>query len=458
MVEYSQPNTHKAFHVGHMRNVALGDALVRILEYTGQRVLAVNYIGDVGTHIAKCLWYYQNHRPQDPPAHNRGEWLGELYTAATRLLEDAQGETRLQYEREVSQTLQQLEAQEGPVFALWKETRQWSLDAFQEIYRWLGARFDHDFYESDMTSARRIVEEGLEKGVFARSQGAVGVDLEAYGLGFFLVLKGDGTTLYSTKDLALAEEKFQRFGITTSIYVVGAEQTLHFRQVFKTLDLLGYPQAQASSHLAYGLVMLPEGKMSSRAGNVILFSELRHRLNDFIVSHYLSAHQGDWPQEEIDETCRRVAVAAIRYGMVKQDPAKTITFSLEDWLVAEGDTGVYLCYAYTRVQSILRVVGQIPDPQADFSLLTHETERGLLRELHDFNRVVAQAARLQRPNLLAGALFQLAKAFSRCYAVCSVKNAETPALGQARLAMFAATGRVLGQGLALLGITPPERM
>jgi arginyl-tRNA synthetase len=462
MVEYSQPNTHKAFHVGHMRNVALGDALARILAYNGHPVVAANYIGDVGTHIAKCLWYYLRHRAEfaepEPPAEGRGEWLGKLYTAATLLLEDAPPERRAVYDREVSELLRQLEARQGEPHRLWQETRRWSLEAFDEIYRWLGARFDHVFYESEMELGRQIVDDGLKRGVFVRSQGAVGADLEPYKLGFFLVLKGDGTTLYSTKDLALARIKFRDFGIAQAIYVVGAEQTLHFQQVFKTLELLGEAQARHCRHLAYGLVLLPEGKMSSRAGTIIPFSRLRAEMNAYIYRHYLDAHRGEWPAAEIAETARRIAVAAIRYGMVKQDPAKSIVFNLEDWLVSEGDTGVYLCYAFTRIRSVLRLAGRPPRADADFSLLAQENERSLIRHLHDFNRAVEQAGQTLRPNHIANALFQLCKDFSRAYTTSPVLKAETPALGDARLALFAATGKLLERGLDLIGIVPPERM
>lgn len=459
MIEYSQPNTHKAFHVGHMRNVALGDALARITATLGHKVIAANYIGDVGTHIARCLWFYQRHRGEEPPATERGEWLGQQYTAATRMIEDAPEEQRKAYEREVSETLQQIESGSGPLYELWRETRLWSLDSFAEIYRWLGAHFDEVFYESEMTESRAIVEDGLARGVFQRSQGAVGIDLERYGLGFLLVLKADGTTLYATKDLALARLKFERFGIDRSIYVVGAEQTLHFQQVFKTLELLGYPQAARCTHLAYGLVMLPEGKMSSRAGNVILFSRLRAEMDAYIRSHYLDAHRGDWPEEEIAETARRIAVAAIRYGMVKQDSTRAIVFNMEDWLVSEGDTGTYLCYAYTRIQSVLRnAIGMRVNPRADFALLTQDTERRLIRQLHEFNRAVRQAGEQSRPNLVANFLFQLCKEFSRAYVTSPVLRAETPELAEARLALFTATGRVLERGLSLLGIVPPSRM
>jgi len=459
MVEYSQPNTHKAFHVGHMRNIALGDALVRLFRYNGFDTVAANYIGDVGTHIAKCLWYYQKHRKDDPPGENRGEWLGEIYTVATRLLEDAPEPEREGYEKEVSAVLQDLEAGRGQLYALWRETREWSLESFREIYRWLDARFDQDFFESEMEKpGRDIVQEGLNRGVFVRSRGAVGIDLEPEGLGFFLVLKSDGTTLYATKDLALARIKFERFGIGRSLYVVGVEQTLHFKQVFRTLEKLGYTQAERSHHLAYGLVMLPEGKMSSRAGNVILFSRLRHEMREYILTHYLNAHRGDWTEVEIEETARRIAVAAIRYGMVKQDPSKTIVFNMEDWLQTEGDTGTYLCYAYTRICSVQKQVPQQPNPRADFALLTLPEERALLRELHDFNETVLLAERNLAPNRIAVALFQLCKEFSRAYVTSPVKQAPSEALRDARLALFAATGRLLREGLGLIGIVPPERM
>jgi arginyl-tRNA synthetase len=459
MVEYSQPNTHKAFHVGHMRNVALGDALARIVAYNGSVAVPVNYIGDVGTHIARCLWYYQRHRTEDPPAAGRGEWLGKQYTAATFMIEDASEPQRRVYEAEVSEVLQQLESKSGPIHELWRETRQWSLDAFDEIYSWLGVRFDHLFYESEMTEGRQIVDDGLARGVFQRSRGAVGIDLESYGLGFFLVLKADGTTLYSTKDLALARIKFERYKIDRSLYVVGAEQTLHFQQVFKTLELLGYPQAARCFHLPYGLVMLPEGKMSSRAGNIVTFSRLRSEMDAYIRTHYLDAHKGEWPEEEITETARRIAVAEIRYGMVKQDPGRSIVFNLEDWLVSEGDTGTYLCYAYTRIQSVLRNAdGMRVNAAADFSLLAQETERRLIRQMHEFNRVVRQAGEQMRPNLVATYLFQLCKEFSRAYVTSPVLRAETAALAEARLALFAATGALLEHGLDLIGIVPPGRM
>ncbi|MEC9296449.1 MAG: arginine--tRNA ligase, partial [SAR324 cluster bacterium] len=279
MIEYSQPNTHKGFHVGHMRNVALGDSLTRIYKYNGYDVVGVNYIGDVGAHIAKCLWYFRNHNTETPPQHFRGEWLGELYSQAVKKLDDAEGEEKIKFQQEVSHILQKLEAKDKAFTEEWEMTREWSMQDFHEIYEWLDVNFDHIFYESEVDEeGRKIVIEGEEKGTFERSEGAIGVNLEAEDLGFFMLLKSDGNTLYATKDLALAQRKFDKFGVKRSIYVVGAEQTLHFKQVFATLKRMGYSQVDRCFHLPYALVVLPEGKMSSRAGNIFLFSQLRKEI------------------------------------------------------------------------------------------------------------------------------------------------------------------------------------
>ena len=459
MIEFSQPNTHKGFHVGHLRNVALGDALCRIFRYNGYEVVGANYIGDVGTHIAKCLWYYQRFNEEAPPEQQRGEWLGELYTKATLLLEDAPADQRETYQLEVREILQKLEGGDPDLDTIWQETRQWSLDDFEEIYKWLGVHFDRIFFESEVDDeGKEIVLQGEQGNMFQVSDGAIGIDLEDEKLGFFLLLKSDGTTLYSTKDLALAKRKFEQYGIDRSIYVVGAEQTLHFKQVFATLRKMGYEQAELCHHLPYALVMLPDGKMSSRAGNVILFSQLREKILNSLRTQHFQARQGEWPDAEIEETSRRVAIAALKYGMLAQDPAKNIIFSMEDWLKTEGDTGTYLVYAYVRICSIVRQLGIEPSAEADCSLLVHPNEKALSRRLLDFNRVVWSAGEQFKPSLLAHALYGLARDFSRAYTTCSVKHAETPDLQHARLLLFHGVAETLKQGLDLLGIAPPERL
>ena len=253
--------------------------------------------------------------------------------------------------REVGEVLQALESKTGEMYDLWQQTKEWSMDEFHEIYKWLEARFDHYFFESEVGEAgKQIVLEYLEKGVLVRSEGAVGADLEAYGLPFCLLLKSDGTGLYSTKDIALAQVKFEDFGIDKSVYVVDHSQSLHFQQVFRVLQMMGYQKAELCFHLAYGLVKRPDGKMSSRKGNIILFSELRRQLRQRILDKYLQQFVGQWSDEEIEEAARWVSVATIRYGMLNTDNLNEITFDLEDWVKNTGNTGSYLMYAFARTR------------------------------------------------------------------------------------------------------------
>lgn len=460
MIEYSQPNTHKVFHVGHMRNVALGDSLWRLYEYAGYPVTPVNYIGDEGTHIAKCLWYIQ-HTNAKAPSTGKGEWLGEMYVKATFALEDADEAKKTQYEQEISAILRAIESKSGPMYDLWKETRAWSMDVFNEIYAWLGARFDHVFFESDVSEeSQTIVDEYLKKGVFVEDQGAIGVDLKEQKLGFALLRKRDGNTLYATKDLALARHKFDQFKIDKSIYVVGSEQNLHFRQVFKVLELMGFSQAKDCYHLSYGLVVLPEGKMSSRRGNIIAFAQLKENMSTDL-GKILDKYRGEWSDAEIADTTHRLCVGAIRYGMLSSDPSKEIVFNLSDWLSFEGNTGPYLMYSYARARSILRkaeeVGAQVNVQQLD-QLGVEPEEHDLLWVLYNFNDMVASACETNKPSTLTHYLFDLCKTFNRFHKNVSVMKADTPALRDARLALVDVFATVLKEGMQLLGMTPPERM
>lgn len=584
MIEYSQPNTHKAFHVGHTRNAALGDALVRIFEWNGHDVIAANYIGDEGTHIAKCLWYYENYYHGELPDTNLGEFLGDLYSKATLLLdfslltkvpllniytarvveinrhpsnekwnvltidrgpeqvqvvcggksydvgdvvgyaavgarvagrtitltdkggiksegmicsqkelglsEDGESihvfppntpvgmavaeyyrlgnslpkdESVVQVMRErtagVAGTLKRLEAREPKIDALWQKTKQWSMDEFYKIYDWLGCRFDHYYFESDVGErGKEIVLEYFEKNVLVKSEGAVGADLSEENLPFFLLLKSDGTGLYSTKDIALARDKFDRFQVDRSIYVVDASQSLHFQQVFATLRKMGYQRAKNCYHLAYGLVVLPDGKMSSRAGNVILFSELKQKLDAKIREDFLNKYVGVWSEEEIAQASRAISVATIRYGMLNQDQIKNIVFDLNEWTARSGNTGPYLLYAYARTRSILREVGDLNEADLQWELLTHDAEEVLLNRMSKFAEVIARAQRDYRPNVICHYLYQLCKDFSRMYDQCSVLRAESKNLKMTRAYLIDAFGQLLKKGLELLGIQTLDRM
>ncbi len=459
MIEYSQPNTHKVFHVGHMRNVALGDSLGRLYEACGYPVIMANYIGDEGAHIAKCLWYIEKQGAK-VPSEGRGVWLGDMYVGADKALEAATPEELVQFQKEISLVLRDIESKAGPRYDFWRESRQWSLDDFNDIYQWIGARFDHVFCESEVSEeSQKIVDEFLAKGVFVASDGAIGLDLKEEKLGFVIVRKSDGNTTYATKDLALAGRKFTQFAVEKSIYVVASEQNLHFKQVFRTLEKMGFAQAKNCFHLSYGMVVLPDGKMSSRKGNTITFSDLREKLSAELDKN-LEKYRGEWPEEEIDRIRQRLAVGAIRYGMICSDPVKDIVFDLQDWLSFEGNTGPYLMYSYARTQSILRKAQEqnLSPSESDLTELRTPEERELLRFLNDLNPVILASCEQNKPSLLCHHLFDMCKVYNRLLANNSVLRAETEQLRGARLALLDAFSHALKAGLALLGIVPPERM
>jgi len=465
MVEYSQPNTHKEFHVGHLRNVCLGSALVKLFRYCGYNVTAANYFGDEGAHIAKCLWMMQKLGKNPSAQDDKGAWLGEIYVSATKSLDELKGDELAAAEKEISAVLAGIESKNGPWFELWKKTRTWSLDAFKSIYDWMGAEFDRDFFESEVSEeSQSIVEEYLKKGVFKVDQGAVGIDLSEHKLGFMLARKRDGNTLYATKDLALARRKFDEFKIDRSIYVVASEQNHHFKQVFKTLELMGFAQASKCFHLSYGMVVLPDGKMSSRVGNTVPFMKLK----DSILAELhqiLAKYKNEWSGAEIQETAKRLCVGALKYGMLHADPTREIVFDIKDWLSFEGNTGPYLMYSYARTMSIIRKAEDSgPKPwtaqeaaSAKFNL-TAASEQELLRFVYDFNTVVQDATEQCRPSHLTTHLYYMCKAFNRFYSDVPVLKAESEEIIRMRLSLILAFALTLKQGLALVGITPPERM
>jgi arginyl-tRNA synthetase len=486
MVEYSQPNTHKAFHVGHMRNLSLGDALVRLLRSDGYEVVAANYLGDVGAHIAKCLWWYLDvldEAQRQPPAVAKGEWLGELYSAASNRLAELEeaakrGDAEAQAELAAAKTrtteiLQKLEARDPEMTAIWDRTRAWSIEEFDEIYRWSLVEFDRVFCESEVDEpSHRIVDEFFAKGVFVESDGAIGIfNEEVKHMPFFMLRKRDGTSLYATKDLALARLKFEEYGVDRSIYVVDSRQSDHFRHVFLTLDKMGFPQASRCEHVGYEMVELPEGPMSTRTGTVILFRALRERMLAHLESQYLDKYRGEWSDAEIAEVAHFLALGAIKYGMLGRDVNQKIVFDLEAWLELEGNTGPYIQYSTARLGSILRK-GQergkalVPSllqggdaTAAVTSALGQPEERELVLALSGLRSAVHQAAATLRPSTLCTYLHNLAKAVNRFSTSknCRVIQSEGELL-QARLLLVAAAHGALRWGLMRLGIPAPTRM
>lgn len=462
MIEFSQPNTHKELHVGHMRNLCLGDTLIKLLKFSGQDILSSTFPGDVGTHVAKCLWYMKYHNKEAVPAQGKGEWLGRMYSTANNKLENEKGTPQEDINRgQLTEILKQLEHKKGEFYDLWKETREWSIQLMKSVYDWANVEFDMWYWESDVDSASvELVKDLYKKGQLIQSQGAIGMDLTSENLGFCMLLKSDGTGLYASKDLELARRKFTDYKIEKSIYVVDLRQALHFQQVFRVLEKIGFEQAQNCYHLQYNFVELPDGAMSSRKGNIVPLSELVRQMEAKITTDYLTRYKGEWPDSEITETATKIAQGAIKYGMLKQDPGKKIVFEMTEWLKLDGESGPFIQYSYARINSLIQKIGmkEKPGSLVAWDSMAEKPERDLVQFLSYFHHYVYLSAENYKPSTLCGYLYDLAKRFNYFYHECPIAQAPTEPLKEARIHLARATGLVLEQGLALLGIPVPQRM
>ncbi len=460
MIEYSQPNTHKEMHVGHMRNLCLGNALVELHKYTGHEIRPVTYPGDMGTHVAKCLWYLKTKYKGEIPSENKGAWLGKMYSEGNILLEDELGgPNEEQNRKELTDILKQLEKGEGEYFDLWKETKQWSIDLMNEAYSWADVKFDRWFFESEVdTESLNLAKKLYADGVLVESEGAIGMDLKNENLGFCLLIKSDGNGLYATKDVELARRKFEEFGIEKSIYVVDNRQTLHFKQVFKVLEKIGFEQVNNCYHLPYEMVELTDGAMSSRKGNVVPLMDLIKQMESTITQNYLEKYRGDWSDEEIKEVARIVANGAIKYGMIRVDNNRKIVFEMGEWLKLDGETGPYLQYVCARINSLLKKQDYNINDKINWSSLIKDEELALMIKISKFNDICVNACEGHKTNLLTSYLYELGKLFNSFYAECSIANAESDEIKKARMALSNSTYKIMKQGLANLGIPTPERM
>jgi len=445
IMDVFQPNPFKPFHIGHIRNAALGESIRRILEFCGKKTIAVSYMGDVGTHVAKWLWYFNKFYKEEIPKENVSKWAGEVYAEATRKVNE-----KKEYEEEVKELNKKLDDRDPEIMKTWKKIRELCLEDFWKIKKELDVHLDDSFYESEVEElGRKIVQELVKEGKAKISEGAPVADLEKHGLGTFLLLKSDGTTLYSTKDFGLAELKRKKHKFDKSVFIVAAEQDLYFKQLFKTMELFKIPGWDKSVHISYGLVVLKKGKMSSRYGTVILYEDLR---NEMIkrVSEILK----DSDIENKEEVIKKVAFSAIKFPMLNIDNKKTIKFDWEQALDFEGKSGPYLQYSYVRAVNILK---KAELKKYDASLLKEDIEIELIKKIAKFPNIIKQSADQYSPNILTNYLFELSQDFNTFYQSLPVLKSKED-LKNARLKLVQSVKIVLGTGLKLLGIAILEKM
>lgn len=447
MVEFSQANTHKAFHVGHVRGTSLGESLAIILEFDGNEVIRANYQGDTGMHVAKWVWCYKKYHYKEKLKEDEA-WIAGIYVDAIKRLSENQ-----EFQAEVDEINRKLEVREDKELnKLWKKTRKLCLNSLEKIYKELNTRFDEYFFESQVEKrGKEISGELVKKGIAAISDGAIIIDLKEYNLGVWVLLRKDGTVLYSAKDVALAEEKFSKYKIDASIYVVGKEQEHHFHQLFKTLELIKFKQAKKCYYVPVSLVKLPWGKMSSRTGDNILYSQFKEELLEAATEEIKSRFKLN--EKELEERALAVAIAAMKYSMLKQHPNKEIIFDKKEAMRFEGDSGPYLLYSYARAASIIRKAGS--SKKSVTALKLSEKEISLIKRIDEFNEKVHQSAENLNPSIIANYAFKLAQAFNEFYVTCKVIGSEEEAF---RLKIVGAFRITLKNALTLLGINVVERM
>ena len=479
MVEYSSPNTNKPLHLGHIRNNLLGWSVSRILEAAGTEVVIANLVNDRGIHICKSMvaWLrYGNGATPDSTGQKGDHFVGDYYVRYDKAYRDevkaleAKGLSEDDAKKqapillEAQELLRKWEAGDQETRALWATMNAWVYKGFDETYTALGIHFDKIYYESETyLLGKKIVEDGLARGVLTRHpDGSVWVDLRDEGLDEKLLLRSDGTSVYMTQDLGTAVERFNEYKLDDMVYVVGNEQEYHFQVLRKLLARLGYAWSERIFHLSYGMITLPEGKMKSREGTVVDADDLIAELIDEATK--IGQEQGkaaELPAQEAKEIYRKVALGALKYYMLKIDPAKGMMFNPQESVDFNGNTGPFLQYTCARAYSILRkqaqVVATLPQYKAEGCEL-NRYERVLILALHEYGRVIQEAAARLSPAIVANYIYELASRFNQFYHECPIAREENNALQKLRLILTQSTVRVLRSGLLLLGIEAPEQM
>lgn len=491
MVEYASPNTNKPLHLGHMRNIFLGDAVCRILKATGNEVIRAQVINDRGIHICKSMVAWQHYGNGETPASSglKGDKLvgkyyvefdknhklqiAELVAAGTP---GPEAEKKTPLILEAQNMLRQWEANDPEVRALWSTMNGWVYDGFNTTYARMGVGFDSVYHESGTyLLGKQDILDGLAKGVFfKKDDGSVWVDNAPEGLDEKVLLRGDGTSLYITQDIGTAIQRFKEFpGLSQLIYTVGNEQDYHFKVLFIILKKLGYSWADGLHHLSYGMVDLPHGKMKSREGTVVdaddLMAEMVQEARN--TGEELSKLD-DLSGAEKDELFEQIGMAALKYFLLKVDPKKRMLFDPKASIDLQGHTGPFIQYTHARIRSLLRKADTL-FPAVEATVFSEEApmntgttdiyellpeERNVIKLLHQMPAVLQESAVKLDPAALANQTYELVKAYNGFYQTVPVLKEEDADKRGFRLSLSRAVADVVKKAMDCLGIAVPERM
>ena len=448
MIEFPSPNTNKPLHIGHLRNMSIGESVSRILEFFGNKIIRANLYNDRGIHICKSMVAYQKFGKGKNPDKKSDHFVGDFYVKFNQ-----ESSTNKKFEEASQECLRQWEAEDKETIALWKKMNKWAVDGMKETCKLFGIKHDKEYYESKLyKKGKEIISEGLKKKIFKKGEGGeIRINLEKEGLGEKILLRSDGTSVYITQDLYLAKLKDDEFKLNGSIYVVGNEQEYHFKVLFSILKKLGFKFSKNLHHLSYGMVNLPKGKMKSREGKVVDADDLILEVQKLVKENLES--RSKLSKSELGARSLIIALSAIKYFLLKVDSKKNMLFNPKESINFEGDTGPYLLYSYARANSILEKARSRDKKFKIKNLEQKEIE--LVKKLSQFSESVSNAYKNFNPSLIANYSFELAKVFNEFYHLCPVINSENESF---RLALVKSFKQVLKNSLTLLGIETLDKM
>jgi arginyl-tRNA synthetase len=445
VIDMSSPNIAKPFGIGHLRSTIIGNSVSKILEFSGFKVVKVNYLGDWGTPFGKIIAGYKEFGKESSLKKDPVKHLFEIYVKAS-------AETR--FEDLGREWFRKMESGDKEAIGLWKKFRELSIKEFNRIYEMLGVTFDVISGESEYNGKMESTLNQLEKkGLLKESEGAWIVDLKKFGLGVCLMKKSDGATLYATRDITAALDRHTNYKSDILVYEVGAEQKFYFRQLFKILELMGYKWAVNCKHVDHGLYLDSDGKkFATRKGKTVFMEDILNETKDLAKAEIKK--RGNISEKELESRAMAITSAAIFYGDLKNYRGHDMIFDIDRFVSFEGDTGPYLLYSYARAQSILEKAGYKRAKKVDAGELT-EHERSLVIALGAMPGVVRSAQKEFAPNLVAHYAYNLAQTFNEFYHKSKVIGDEREKF---RLALVDAFSQVLANSLSLLGINVIDTM
>ncbi len=451
VLEYSQPNVGKPMHVGHIRSTIIGDCFRRLYAFNGWKAVSMNYLGDSGMQVAKLLLAIELF--QDMPEPKNEKIMLEYYVKIhQKIAEDPE------LEKKARQLLEKIEVGDPATLKNVRYIREKSYQAFQRNYDLLGVSFDEVIGESAfIEDSKKVVQEAVKRGIASKEKtGETLAKLEPQ-LPNTVLLRSNGTTLYLTRDVSLAEYKHQKYRFEKSVVFTAAEQNLHFRQLLRLLELFGKPYASTYHHVGFGTIDLPSGKMSTRKGNVVFLEDVLNEAIGFALKEVQSRQQAYAPETQ-QEIARSVGIAALKYSVLRIQMEKNIVFVPEEAVKFDGNTASYLQYMAVRAKNVFRKgkISQLPSLPTSYAFNSKEQE--LVSLLSFYPSVVSSSANSFSPQALCDYAFKLATCFSSFYDACPVLKAETDEAKAARLHLVKSTQGVLESALGLLGIQVPERM